>query len=380
MANKNIYITIVVLSALVAVVLYVCNSFTTRSGVHSDAPHTFTLENSANTLIPANVVSTFPASQSTEPDEEVKFINEALSEQLSLVASVYERSARYPNYSTPVDNDELAKTPQPFAQARVEMKTFDENGELLPITISASVDKLRYVVGEDITFQVLIAGVDHYSSVFINTIVKPTDSDTLFTDNITLQAIGDGNAEFLATIDSESLELGDPSKELLAVVEVEIDGARYINTVPFMLSSRSATLNGISYSIQQGPFLEIGLDYDVEQSGYYFVNAYLDDAKTGKVLLRLQGEDRLAKGSSQLTLKAHQQALKDAGSQGPYHLRINRSYRGAEPGEGDDKTTAIAKGPFSIPYFSFDGYANEQYSNPMVEARLQVLKSLASSN
>ncbi|MFT6044542.1 MAG: hypothetical protein ACI9WC_000239 [Arenicella sp.] len=108
---------------------------------------------------------------------------------------------------------------------------------------------------------------------------------------------------------------------------MQVEEKNFVTTVPFFFSPSSANLENVALSRPAGPYLEIPLEYSVFQSGYYFVRAYLDDAASGKPLLLLQTEGRMTQGNSRLLLQAHHQALKDAGSPGPYRLRI-RSFRG----------------------------------------------------
>ena len=84
----------------------------------------------------------------------------------------------------------------------------------------------------------------------------------------------------------------------------------------------------------------------------------------------------MRQGNDQLVLKAHQQALKDAGSPGPYRLRVMKSFRGAEPGEGNDVPTAISQSAYAIPAYAFENYDDIPFSDPAVKERLDELKSL----
>jgi len=84
----------------------------------------------------------------------------------------------------------------------------------------------------------------------------------------------------------------------------------------------------------------------------------------------------MSQGNDRLILKAHHQALKDAGSPGPYVLRVARSYRGGRPGEGNDVPTAISQSAYAIPAFAFENYDDIPYSDPEVQERLEALRSL----
>lgn len=314
----------------------------------------------------------------TQNVDEVQILTQTLSEQLESVAISYEQQMRFPHYSTPVIDVELARTPQPFSEARIEMPVFDSNGELSDVSISSSVDKLRYLTGESITLQTQFSGIELSDSIFIYADIKDLKQGKTLIEQVTLYPIDHRKTEFRASFESEQLNLNN-AQELLAVVHIEINGQNHINTVPFLLGDADGQLRDIASVKQSDEYLEIDLEYTIDTSGYYFVFAVLDDAMTDTPLVSLQAEGKMTAGSDSLTLKAHHAALKHGGSQGPYTLRIVKSYRGAKPGEGEDVPTALAKNTFSIPEFSFDGYLDIPYESPSSQARLAALRSLSKS-
>lgn len=336
-------------------------------------------QNTIPKTMPVNDSSTKPEPQAQANIDE-EFISEQLAEQIEWVAQAYEQQARYPVYSVVVNDPELAMKPLPFDQARVEMKTFDEQGNLLPTTIAASVDKLSYVAGEIITIQLQVNEAEAFIDIFARVNVLANGGVSLLPSDLSMLPFSAGQTEFRTSIDSTQISLDSASEELLVRIEVQVGDEQYVTTVPFFLSTASAKLENLGQSKQNEDHLEIPLQYDVYESGYYFVSAYLDDAKTGRPLLSLQTEGRMTKGSDELIFKAHHQALKDAGSDGPYKLRITSSFRGAEPDEGDDIQTAVSQSSYDIPDFSFDGYADIPFSDPIVDERLKALQQLSGND
>lgn len=312
-----------------------------------------------------------------DPQEE--FIIENLSEQLSLVADAYEQQLRYSVNSKPVTDQDLARSPEPFKEAKIEGKMIGEDGKPSPIGLSVAVDKMQYFSGDVITLQLLVSGADENASVSANVNIRGPNSVFLMPSSTELSGFGNTKNELRATFNTSDFSLAERSNELLAKVEVQIDDKTFVTTVPFFFSSSSARLENVSQIRAEGASLQIPLEYSVFETGYYFVHAYLDDVTTGQALLSLQAEGAMQQGNDRLVLKAHQQALKDAGSEGPYQLRVTKSFRGAEPGQGIDVPTGISQRTYFIPAVSFDSYDDTQHSDPQAQEILEELNDLGSN-
>ncbi len=309
---------------------------------------------------------------------EDNFIENTIASSIQEVALAFKAQSRYPHYSIPVVDQALAASPKAFEATKVSMPTFDDAGEALPFTISAATDKLEYARGETITVQVTIDGADDSTFIDATALIKPTQDASASSIRKTLAPNNNVQHSLQTSINSGDVRIKGDAQEFLAVIELNINGSEHITSVPFVISRVSAELLQVGKVEQIDDFLAITLDYRVDQSGYYFVTAYLDDAQSNKALLSLQAEGKMREGNDELVLKAHHQALKDAGSQGPYQLRIMRSFRGAKPGESNDVPTAISQQQYDIPDFAFDGYADLPYSDLMVERRIKALMSLGS--
>ena len=330
--------------------------------------------------LPVNPVST--SQQETKQNKpasiEELLIEESIGSRMRDVAVAYQQQNRYPHYSIPVIDQALAKSPQAFEVASVSSATFDEHGNALPFRLLAATDKPEYAVGESITLQVIVDGAEETSAIFATAVMKPTEGNQPLTIPQSLTPFNQAQAEFRTRFNTAGIQIEGDAQEFLAVITTEIEGREHLTSVPVVISQVSAELLNVDRVEQLDDFLAITLDFQVHQAGYYFVKAYLDDAKSEKALVSLQTEGRMGVGSESLVLKAHHQALKDAGSQGPYTLRIIRSFRGAKPGESNDVPTAISQQHYQIPEFAFDGYANIPYQDPIVERRIKALMALSS--
>lgn len=322
--------------------------------------------------------------ESQQPEAESKdlYLGRDLQAQFLQVADLYEQNAKYPVTSIPVVGERFAQPVKPFEQAEVDsVYPKDENDTEDPLRLAASVEKMQYFSGDEIVARLIVrgGGVDSLSQInAVGTIVTmPQGQDTGI--SALFEPVGGDDLEFRATIDTRTVSPGKISREALLKITVTVDGdPPLVNTVPFFYDEQtSALLEGVQKTRQQGAFLQIPLAFAVYQTGYYFVDAFLDDAATGQPLLQLQGEGDMQQGNDVLTLNAHIAALKDAGSAGPYRLRVVNTFLAGLPGESNDLPATISN-PFGyeIDGFPFSQYEDTPYVDPEVQERIDFLREI----
>jgi len=185
--------------------------------------------------------------------------------------------------------------------------------------------------------------------------------------------------EFRSIIDTRASAPGQIPREALLKLTVKLeDGRALTQTVPFFYNgSPSARVENIGARYQEGPFLHIPLQYNVFEAGYYFVDTILDDAETGQPLVQLQTEGRMQLGNGVLTLKAHIHALMDAGSAGPYRLRVVNTFRAGTFEESGDVAATVSQ-PFGyeLEGVPFSQYEDTPFVDPEVQERIEFLEQL----
>jgi len=360
---------------LVAIAGYVSTLSSDRSAAENTAKVITPPVNIVQPILSKSEVIATENEQLIPGDE---FVTQKLQEEFDWIAKSYEQQSRYPITSQVVVDVDLARSPEPFQEAEVEMQLPGEDGELSPIRLVASVDKMQYFLGDSITLRLGVEGTEDNESISANVNIKRLGGADLMPSSLSLV---EGSSEnfYQALVETNALNLGTESQELLAKFSVQIEGEKMVTTVPFFFSASSARLENVGMSQQNGQYLTIPLEYYVTQAGYYFASAYLDDMASGRPLLLLQTEGRMKQGNSVMVLKAHHQALKDAGSPGPYRLRVTKSFRGAEAGQGNDVPTAISQPAYEIPAYPFEHYDDTPHSDPEVEERLEELHGLGNA-
>lgn len=318
----------------------------------------------------------------TQEVEEI-FLHDGLKSQLGDIADYYESQSRYPVFSKPVTDPRSVEIPKPFEQTEVDSKLFDNDGELLPISISAAVDKFNYFVGETIFLRLSVSGLKDNHSIQAVATLKKLGGESLTAFPTELAPSGFTTGQLETRFETSALSPSQNYGEMIAQVEVQIGDELFSTTVPFnLLETFSARLENVAVPRLDGAFLMIPLEFSVSQPGYYFVQAYLYDQKTDTPLVKLHTEGQMQVGNDRLTLRAHYHALKDAGSSGPYTLKVFRAYRSAAGSQGEyqDVPASIAASAFAVSGFEFEDYEDSDYVDPEMQRRIAALRELGASS
>ena len=325
--------------------------------------------------LPDKVVSSPPIQNELNTKTIDEVLGADLADKFDEVADAYEQTARYPANSQVVVDAELVAPRKPFEQSEVELTFPDGEGGALPVSLAAATEKFQYLDGEKITARVIVSGIEENEPINVSAVVVSPAVGELG-EVSSLNSYAGSDNEFRAEFDSQLFAKKSVSDEMLVKFMVDVGDQSLVATVPFKYGTAAARLDSIPYSRAEGEYLLIPLQFTVFDSGYYFVDAILDDATSARPLIQLQTEGRMKSGNDVLILRAHQQALKDAGSQGPYTLRIRNAFRGAQANEVADTPVAIPSTGFGLPGVEFSEYADVQYSDAEIQQRIEFLRSL----
>ena len=325
----------------------------------------------------ANTINTLekkkaPVVETGIEDDFSEFEQQVLTAQIQNIADQYADTARFPVGSQPIRNIADARQAEPFEETEVETPFETESGEI--IGVSAAVDKFQYFSNETINVRLELSGLLDSAFVKAMATVVSEKGDTSL--EIDLEAVGTNQSVMLGAFDTSLASPQSFSKEMFVKVFVEVDGEPFLTTVAFSYDVASARLVGLGLVQPNGATLDIPFEYTVFQSGYYFVSALLQDQKTGQPLIALQTEGRMTLGNGQVVAQAHIQALKEAGSEGPYILTNIKAYRGAEQGEQFDVPASSVKSQFEIAAQPFSSYEDQAFEDPLAQERVEFLKEL----
>jgi len=306
-------------------------------------------------------------------DDYNPYEDEALKAQFKQIADLYRESAKYPHFSQPINNPESVRDYEPYEKTEVDTLFPDEDGGT-PIRLQAALEKYQYFSGDTIFARIRVVGApaNAYVSV-VATIAGPVGDTPLKSE---MQPTDAGLSEFQVQFDTQLAPPGSFAPEMLMKFIVAVNEQTLFTTVGFRYADASALLLAVPYARQEAEYLNIALQYSVFQAGYYFANAILADAQTGRPLIRLQAEGNMPQGNGLLTMRAHSQALKAAGSEGPYFLRSIQTYRGANDGEQFDAPANITQRQFEVQAVPFSQYDNVDYNDPLNDERTDFLDNV----
>lgn len=307
--------------------------------------------------------------------EDNPYLDQALKAQFRQIADLYEQASKYPHFSQPLYARDQIDVAEPFERTAVDTP-FPVDGLDKPIRLNVALDKFQYLVGEPMLIRVDVEDYPAGAAISATATVASNDSDTGLVDIPLSSSASDSRLQGL--IDSSLLPAEEWSPEMLLKVSVSVNEHDLFSTVGFRISEAVADLVSVPFSEVDGPYLSLPLQFDVHSPGYYFVHAVLQDAESQEPLVKLQTEGRMESGFGLLHLRAHIQALKERGSEGPYSLTHFEIYRGAEDGEEFDLPASLAQSSFDVEGASFDQYDDVPYQNAENQERLEFLKEVGS--
>lgn len=311
---------------------------------------------------------------SAVPKEIDIYENEQIKAQFMEVAQAYSETAKYPHFSQPITNPDQVAIPKPFEFTEVDTP-FPVDSQEQPLRLSLATDKSQYFLGDIIIARLILRNAPENADVEVSAILASlTFGDTAVAVEFNLVE-GSVN-EYRANIDPSVVPAEEIGAELLLKVGVNVNDETLSSTIGIRYDSASARLTNISYVRVQGEYLDIQLQYSVQVDGYFFTNAVLQDAVGGKPLLRLQAEGAMTESNNFMTMRAHIQALKESGSEGPYLLTNITGYRGAERGESLDTPISSAQQNYQIQGYRFDLYDDVEFEDELATERLEFLTKL----
>jgi hypothetical protein len=319
-------------------------------------------------------VQAIEKSASEGPEELDLYEDEQIKAQIMQVAEAYSETAKYPHFSQPITNPDQVAIPKPFEFTEVDTP-FPVDSQEQPIRLSLASDKSQYFLGDVIIARLIVRNAPENSDIAITgNLLSLEKGDTQIP--IVFNSVEGSDIEYRATIDPSVVPAERVSPEMLLSVAVDINDEALLTTMGVRYDSAAARLTNISYVRVQGEYLTIQLQYSVQVEGYFFTNAVLHDAISGKPLLRLQAEGAMTESNNFMTMRAHIQALKAAGSEGPYLLSNISGYRGAERGENLDTPIASSQQSYDIQGYQFDLYDDVEFEDDLAKERLEFLTRL----
>jgi len=311
-------------------------------------------------------------SRKSEPEDDLsesreEAMEQELTEHFSRVADSYEKSSRYPPYSLPI-NEDTVDDYRYNTYTPVDIPVSDDGD----VRIRILLDGLHFQRGDPIIGVVTIVGGEDSDVRLEEARLRTRQGENVYSEE--LDASGPGEYELVLS-PSES-ESSDWPLELFVVVEGQYLGEDVSAVAPVRYDDPVGKVVSVSEASVDGPHLTIPVEAEVEESGFYAISGNLY-TQAGRPIVHIEHETEMSGADSEAELRVHRQALEAAGDEGPYELgNLRIRQLPAQPGDRTRFGPEVEE-RFEVQGFAFDRYSDEQYSDPMREARLEFLRNAA---
>jgi hypothetical protein len=307
---------------------------------------------------PAAVVANATTEQAAKPSISVtEKIPEPVAESFKLLASAYAAELELPPYSRPLSaDDEHLLNPNRYIPQPVPLEGGASASIVLP--------KYRFSYPEEVPVTLEVKGLQVF--------------------DVSVQLIAEGAAD-----SSEAVDMRGTPERYTATLEAEEqwNGAFEVQ-VSFSANGKTqqlktgiayynpvATIVGIDDSFGVGTDMQIPVQLEVKQPGFYRLRANLYTAAREPLAL-LTATEKLGSGKQEITLRAYKAVLRN--NSGPYILTsFVLEKRPAHPGEQTQYGDS-AQPEYQLDYFTLDQLSDEPWQPDTEELqRLQFLQQMA---
>ncbi|MGM0450116.1 MAG: hypothetical protein ACQERE_04775 [Pseudomonadota bacterium] len=304
------------------------------------------------------------ASAESAPEAEA---TRRLEGEFARVADQYEAGSRFPPYSFPIDEQAVEDYRyNGYSPVQVPISADGERA-----TITLRLDRLHFEHGEPITGRVGISG-DGASRVSLDEVsLRDPAGDVLHRE-----ALEAGDGEQPLSVSPGTSGLDEWPMELVLMVSGDFRGEAVDAVAPVRYHPAVGEITGVGASRVEGAHLIIPVEVAVESDGDYAVAGNLY-SESGAPLVHVEHEGRLSSMDGTAELRVHRQALEAKGDEGPYELGdLSLRQLPARPGD-QTRFSPTSEARHDIEGASFERYSEEEYQDPMREARLEFLRNAA---
>lgn len=306
------------------------------------------------------------------PDPNTIPISEPMSGQVEDALLQYEELSKYPPNSQPILSEQhvhsFVNTSSPQAAHPFPFDDLET-----PIQLALELDQFNYFFGDAIQAELTVGNVPEQSSFSARAVLTDLAGDVLAeTSNLDIS-----NLRAKIVFDTQAYASENWPLEMNLGAYVDLDGHQMFISAPFRINTETAEMDSVGYSEPVAENLLIPVKLNVTLPGYYFVAGILYSQTTGKPLIHLEAEGPLSEGLSSLQLKAHIQALKKAGDEGPYYLDKIRIERWSDEQIPRDVAGKVPAADYSVQGYSFKDYQDLPYIDPLAEERKRLMQGLS---
>ncbi len=321
----------------------------------------------------ANLSAPVQISANGLPEPQQLENSEQLSAQVEDAMLQYEELSKYPPHSQPILSEQHVHS---FVNLGVPEAShpFPFDDLETPIQLSIELKQFNYFYGDTIQAQVKVMNAPQPAQISYRAVLIDLTGEVLA--ETSHAEIKDMQADF--TVDTKAYSAQEWPQEMNFGAHVDVNGYAMFISAPFRINTETAELDSIGFSEPVAENLVIPVNLNVKLPGYYFLAGILYSQTTQQPLIHLETEGRLGEGLSTLSLKAHIQALKKGGDEGPYYLDKIRIERWSDEQIPRDVAGKVPPADYTIEGYAFGDYQDVPYLDPLAEERKRLLQGLSS--
>jgi hypothetical protein len=300
-----------------------------------------------------------------------------VNEQIETAMQSYAEISKYPPHSQPIVSEEHINS---FINATVPESSLPYPFTDLekPIQLSLKLEKYNYFFGDSISATIELSDIPDNASVSSRSVLMDLNGEVLAESGVELKDDANDNKSMTASFDSSAYDTSAWPLEMNLGAYLDVNGHQLFISAPFRINTTTATLESIGFSEAKSENLIIPVNLNVSLAGYYYVAAILYSAQSHQPLIYLETEGSLASGASTLNLRAHIQALKKGGDEGPYLLEKIRVERWSDEIIPMDVAGQVNQESFAVEGYQFDAFEDIPYIDPLNEERIRLMEGLSS--
>jgi len=300
-----------------------------------------------------------------------------VNKQIETAMQSYAEISKYPPHSQPIISKEHVYS---FINASVPESSlpYPFEGLETPIQLSLKLEKYNHFFGDKVKASIQLSDIPENAAVSSRSALMDLTGDVLAESGVELEDDASTYKSMSVTFDTSAYDTGDWPLEVNLGAYIDVNGHQLFISAPFRINTTTATIESVGFSEVKSENLVIPVSLNVTLAGYYYVAGILYSAQSDQPLIHLETEGPLRSGLSSLSLKAHIQALKKGGDEGPYLLKNIRVERWSDATIPMDVAGQISQDSFTVEGYEFDAFEDIPYIDPLAEERIKLMEGLSS--
>ena len=312
--------------------------------------------------------------EESEYERHVIESEQTIREGMRAVAQAYREDMKFPPYSKPLRLNDTALL-NPRAYPAVSLPVAGKSGIEARLELGAYIADIQ----QPLPVALVVTSKQPFSEAqaLVSATITVKGSERIVDAMPLSMSFAGSDTQKMVGAVSPGVLVSAGAGEITLVAKMKFrDGSNGVALASAKTYEPVAELLGVESAWVEGPHLMIPMQFSVNKSGFYRVQANLFSEQGRAPVSHLSQVFEFSKESERGVMKAHRVTLEASGSEGPYLLSdVTLTRVPSRPGEPLAYGTAPARA-WSVSGHEFDQYSDEPFLDPKAEQRLQFIESL----